>query len=142
MTSIDVVLTSIRPPYVVSTSIRRHSDVMCQLGDHTATVGIYDYFTLGQGIICITQQTHDVEMTSLQRHHSASSQYDVILMSYACWVVLKLHIYLKPRKTYALPSLPSSPKSSPCPPLTHTQNGPLIGDKRIPRSDVIGWSRG
>ena len=83
-------------------SRRRHSNVMCQLGGHKAVVDIYEYFTHGQGIICITQQAHDVEMTSLQRHHSASSQYDVILMSYACWVVLKLHIYLKPHKTYAL----------------------------------------
>ena len=88
MTSIDIVLTSILRPYVVSTSIRRHSDVMCQLGGHKATVGIYEYFTHEQGTIHITQQAHDVKTTSLQRHHSASSQYDDILMSYACWVVL------------------------------------------------------
>ena len=56
---------------------------MCQLGGHKTTVGIYEYFTHGQGLICITQQAHDVEMTSLQRDHSTPSQYDVILMSYA-----------------------------------------------------------
>ena len=61
MTSIDVVLMSMQHPYIVSTSVRRHFDVMCQLGGHKATVVICEYFIHEQGIICIIQQGHDVE---------------------------------------------------------------------------------
>ena len=111
----DVDTSSVFRIDVKTTSFRRHVPAGRSKSNRWYLWVFYPWAGYNMHYPAGTWRWNDV-ITSSQRIESVWRHIDVVcLLGNA-----QLHIYLKPCKTYALPSLHSSPKTSLCPPLTHT----------------------